>query len=578
MPVPSHATSNLVVIQSDWNGMEKQKSDPDLVVVFSWIETGRRPPLWRLRDASPYLRKLWTQFSHLIIHNGVLCRHLRNSFGENALQVVVPTSLIPEILSYVHGHPSVGHYGLAKTLDRAMQSFYWPYMSSDIAKHCSQCPACQSRRSPVPRLQAPLIPISPDRPFQIVAADITELPISTKGNRYVLVMMDLYTKFVNLYPLKDQTAVSVAGCIFDHYIPQHGVPEALHSAQGRQFESDLIKHLCNLLSIKKLRTSPYHAQCDGAVERFNRTLKYELSKHLFGSGTEWDEHLPQVALAYNTTKHTSTGLTPFFLAHGREARIPLDTLLQDNNASSSATAGTPVAYANKLRKRLACAYRSATAFRDKAQDQERLNYDRHLKYTPYNSGDLVLVDDPANLHNKLYPRWVGPYEVLQPICPFGSPTLVNFEVRDVSRPHAKAKIINYNRMKPYITDPKNTHTLTSPSSPVQLNTLNTLSGLLPPHITPVPTGLPTPQVPLGPPPLPQLQPHPQLQLPGTLQSSCPMENAQGSDSGMLLPTMGTPEAGLSTGVSESPDTPVSTRNVLPRTRRLPYHLKDFALY
>uniref|UniRef100_A0A3B3RKD3 Gypsy retrotransposon integrase-like protein 1 n=1 Tax=Paramormyrops kingsleyae TaxID=1676925 RepID=A0A3B3RKD3_9TELE len=366
---------------------------------------------------------------------------------------------------------------MAKTLDRAMRSFYWPYMSKDIAKHCSQCTACQSRRSPVLRPQAPLIPISPERPFQIVAADITELPISTKGNRYVLVMMDLYTKFVNLYPLKDQTAVSVAGCIFDHYIPQHGVPEALHSDQGRQFESDLIRHLCNLLSIKKLRTSPYHAQCDGAVERFNRTLKDELSEHLSDSGMEWDEHLPQVALAYNTTTHTSTGLTPFFLAHGWEARIPLNTLLQDNNASGLATAGTPAAYANKLRKRLACAYCAATAFRDKAQDQQRLNYDRHLKYTPYNSGDMVLVDDPVHRQNKLYPRWVGPYKVLRPICPFGSSTPVDFEVRDASRPHAKAKIIHYNRMKPYITDPKNTHTLTSPSPPVQPNTLNTLSGL-----------------------------------------------------------------------------------------------------
>lgn len=222
--------------------MEKQRSD--LVVVFSWIETGHRPPLWRLRDSSPSLRKLWTQFSRLIIHNGVLCRRLRNSFGDNNLQVIIPPSLIPEVLSHVHGHPSVGHYGLTKTLDRATRSFYWPYMSKDFAKHCFQCTACQSQRSPVPRPQAPLIPISPDRPFQLVAADITELPISTKGNRYVLVMMDLYTKFVNLYPLKDQTAVSVAGCIFDHYIPQHGVPEALHSDQGRQFESDLIRHLC----------------------------------------------------------------------------------------------------------------------------------------------------------------------------------------------------------------------------------------------------------------------------------------------------------------------------------------------
>lgn len=277
-------------------------------------------------------------------------------------------------------------------------------------------------------------------------------------------------------------------------------------------------------------------------------------------------------MAYNTTKHTSTGLTPFFLAHGREARVPIDTLLQDNNASCSATAGTPAAYANKVRKRLACAYRSAIAFRDKAQEQQRLNYDHHLKYTPYNKGDLVLVNDPAHRHNKLHPRWVGPYEVLQSICPFGSSTPVNFEVRDVSKPHAKAKIIHYNRMKPYITDMQNTHTLTPSPSPAQPNTLNTLSGLLPPHITPAPPGLPTVPVPLE---LPQLQTQPQLHSPETLQSFGPMDNGQSLNSGLSPQT---PDTGFSTGVSESPDSPVATRNVLSRTRRLPYHLKDFALY
>ncbi len=147
----------------------------------------------------------------------------------------------PDILTHVHGDTSVGHYGHAKTLNRARRFFYWPYMATDISKHCARCAACQSRRSPVPRPQAPLMSISPDRPFEIVAADITELPLSTRGNRYVLVMMDLYTKFVNLYPLKDQTAISVAGCVFDHYIPQHGVPDALHSDQGRHSNQTSLK-------------------------------------------------------------------------------------------------------------------------------------------------------------------------------------------------------------------------------------------------------------------------------------------------------------------------------------------------
>lgn len=82
---------------SDWNVIEQQRSDADLATLLYWIETRCKSPLWRLHDASPYLKNLWAQFGLLFIHNGVLCRHLHNSFGDNSLQVVIPTLLIPEI-------------------------------------------------------------------------------------------------------------------------------------------------------------------------------------------------------------------------------------------------------------------------------------------------------------------------------------------------------------------------------------------------------------------------------------------------------------------------------------------------
>ncbi|KAL7838997.1 hypothetical protein SRHO_G00256550 [Serrasalmus rhombeus] len=452
-----HTSTNLVHIQADWDLPTKQRNDPDIAMVFGWLERGWRPPLWKLRTSSPFLRKLWSQFPRLRMCNGLLCRHVRCSSPNGHLsQVVVPRILVPEVLHFLHGHPAAGHYGVAKTLDRALRSFYWPYMSSDISQYCRQCAACQSRRSPVPSSQAPLVSISPSRPFQIVAADITELPVSPKGNRYVLVLMDLYTKFVNLYPLQTQTAISVARCIFEQYIPQHGVPEALHSDQGRQFESDLVKHLCSLMSIHKLRTSPYHPQCDGIVERYNRTLKGELAKYLFDLGQEWDDHLPQVAMAYNTTVHASTGFTPFFLAHGREAHVPVDTLLNTPDFVSSGSVATPAAYASSLRMRLRKAYESATAFRDRAQERQRKYYDRHLNYSPYAPGDLVLVDDPAHHRNKLAPRWIGPYEILGPVESAENPLPVVFRVRDLARPLNTPKVLHYNRLKPFFPGPHGT--------------------------------------------------------------------------------------------------------------------------
>lgn len=118
--------------------------------------------------------------------------------------------------------------------------------------------------------------------------------------------------------------------------------------------------------------------------------------------------------------YSSTGFTSFFLVHGREAWVPLDILSHNSSIVTSVTTGTPAAFANLLRQRLSAAYHSATAFRDKAQERQRHYYDWHVKYTPYKPGDWLLIDDPANKHNKLHPRWVGPYEVLQPVASPGT--------------------------------------------------------------------------------------------------------------------------------------------------------------
>lgn len=182
------------------------------------------------------------------------------------------------------------------------------------------------------------------KPFEKIAADPTELPLTCRGNRYVLVVMDYFTKYLNLYALPDQRATAVARCLFEDGISHHGVPHSLHIDQGRQFDSDLVKKLSFWLGIHKTRTSPYHAMSDGMVERANRTIKDQLAKYLYTRGGEWDDHLRQVEFAYNTRVQSSTKHTPFFLTHGREARLPV----------SPATPGTPGEYASSVLKRLWC--------------------------------------------------------------------------------------------------------------------------------------------------------------------------------------------------------------------------------
>ena len=131
-------------------------------------------------------------------------------------------------------------------------------------------------------------------------------------------------------------------------------PEQLHSDQG-QFESDLVKEICKLLNIRKTRTTPYHPQCDGLVERFNRTLLDMLATTTRQHPFDWEDQIHKVCMAYNTSIHASTGFTPFYLMFGREAKLPIDLMYGTGNNNVMTT----TEYATQLKKGLEEAYSCA---------------------------------------------------------------------------------------------------------------------------------------------------------------------------------------------------------------------------
>uniref|UniRef100_A0A3P8S9F9 Integrase catalytic domain-containing protein n=1 Tax=Amphiprion percula TaxID=161767 RepID=A0A3P8S9F9_AMPPE len=295
------------------------------------------------------------------------------------------------------------------------------------------CLPSQKRGSPVPNERAPLQPIQ-------VAADITELPVTSQGNRYALVMTDYFTRYANLFPMKDQRALTVAKIIFEDYVTHHDVPESIHTDQGRQFESDLVKQLCQLLGMTKTRTTPYHAQSDGMVERLNRTLKDQLAKYIAQTGGEWDQFLPQVELACNS------GFSPFFLVHGREPNLPLDVILNCSPTVTPPTPGTPAAYAANLSSRLTHAFAAQSSALRKLR--QKLQYDKKVVFRPHEPGDLVLLDDPAQKMNKLAPRWKGPFVILKSMKKDGHPS-VTYEITDPRKAHSRKWIVHHNRLKEY---------------------------------------------------------------------------------------------------------------------------------
>ncbi|MGH0129906.1 UNVERIFIED_CONTAM: hypothetical protein FKN15_018760 [Acipenser sinensis] len=443
----------------------KQQHDPLLCYVFQWKRQRQRPAYREIKHESPALKKLWRVYPQLVISCNILYKKAKRQPGKgSALLVVVPESLKEEAMTQLHGHTTTGHLGIQRTLKRAWDVCYWPTMSKDLTIHCTTCLPCQARAKPNPLMRAPMQTITAKHPFEKIAADITELPLTARGYRYVLVVQDYFSKYVNLYPLQDQRASTIAVCLFERYVQEHGLPEMIHTDQGRQFEADLIQQLCTHFGINKTRTTAYHPQGDGLVERFNRTLKDQLAKILYQKGTEWDEHLGQVQLAYNTSVHSSTGYTPFFLVHGREAKLPVNFFLAAPKLPSVATPGTPAAYITSLQRKLSEAFRSTQQEAEYQKARQKQYYDQKVRHVPYQPNDLVWMNDPVHQRHKLAARWKGPFRVVRCIPSQAHHHGVTYEVTDPHDPQKLSKVVHYNRLKPYITKP-NSSVTPGPRSP-----------------------------------------------------------------------------------------------------------------
>ena len=142
----------------------------------------------------------------------------------------------------------------------------------------------------------------------------------------MLVLQDHFSKYVVAYVVKDQTAHSATETLRNGYFGLFGVPAYLISDQGKAFTGHIITHLCDLYGVQKLRTSPYHAQTNGQVERMNQTIICMIGKLEEDKKACWSKHLPELLLAYNATHSAVTGYSPYYLLFGRRSRIPVDYL------------------------------------------------------------------------------------------------------------------------------------------------------------------------------------------------------------------------------------------------------------
>jgi len=189
------------------------------------------------------------------------------------LQLVLPQQCQQAVLHLAHDVPMAGHMGIIKTKDHLLQWYYWLGIFTDVSNYCKTCEVCQKSNSKSPpRAKMVSMPVT-EQPFQRIAMDVVgPLPRTQRGNRFILTICDYATHYPEAIPLPSVEATRVARelvNLFSHV----GVPDEILTDQGTNFMSTLLDEIYQLLHIKKIRTTPYHPQTDGLVERFNGTLK-----------------------------------------------------------------------------------------------------------------------------------------------------------------------------------------------------------------------------------------------------------------------------------------------------------------
>ncbi|XP_076454791.1 uncharacterized protein LOC143289631 [Babylonia areolata] len=403
----------------------EKKQPSTLLVASPGLETVTPEQLKELQKGDPGLKSLREAADRRDVRvsgrtgevsfrwrKGILYREYRQAKTEYS-QVVVPAQLRQGVMKLAHEPPMGGHQGGKKTLDRIWKQFFWPGMCADVRRFVSSCDQCQKvspKPQRVPLGKMPLI----DTPFERVAVDLVGpiTPASGSGNRYILVVVDYATRYPEAVPLKTVEATTVAEALWEVWT-RVGVPSEILTDRGTQFMSDVMKQMERLLSIRGLATTPYHAQGNGLVERYNGVLKTALRKLTQEKPKQWDRYIPALLFAYREATQESLGFSPFELLYGRTVRGPLSVLHQlwtDEHTSEEVrtTAEYVVDLRNRIEETCELARRNLAA----ASQRHAEVFNRKSQNRAFSPGDKVLLLLPQR-HNILQLCWQGPFEVLE---------------------------------------------------------------------------------------------------------------------------------------------------------------------
>lgn len=288
---------------------------------------------------------------------------------------VVPFCSLVSLASATH--ECMGHIGREKLSNILKRNVWHPRINKICEDICVTCPQCQRYKIAAQRVSPPVLKIEAKHPFDLVAVDIIQFPRTSQGNVACLVVVDHYSKWLNVVPIRNKTASTVTSVLQHRVFPVlPRIPDRLLTDNGPEFSCALFDQMTDSLNIKHVLTTPYHPSSNGCVERMNRTVA-ELLRNMSESPTSWDKEVGKAVMIYNNTRHASLGMSPaeFLLT---KSHTVIDAPIVPRAEFSYWKPG-------------------------------------HSKFVPFSVGDLVrkkVVFQDRSVVNKFKPRFDGPYEVV----------------------------------------------------------------------------------------------------------------------------------------------------------------------
>ena len=396
------ATTNV----TDWK--LEQKEDP---VLYQVVKHLRAPckmfkaALHKVLDKKATAAYVKVK-EQLLIKNGLLYHKTRQGpTNEIVFQFIVPQRNQSTTLDGCHRE--VAHQGQRRSTTLMQECFWWLGMTQNLRNHIKKCGHC--RKYDAAPLVVPMKPLTCSGPGELLHVDFTSIeetvPLREEPVIWnVLVLQDHFSKYVVGYVVKDQTACTAAKTLRNGYFRLFSVPANLISDQGKAFTGHIITHLCDLYGVQKLRTSPYHAQTNGQVERMNQTIISMIGKLEEDKKACWSEHLLELLLAYNVTRSAVTRYSPYYLLFGRRSRIPVDYLfptLRDLPHQTKMEVSVAA-----MQKRLKEAFAVARHLTSEEAAKQCRYYDHKAGAVALQPGDIVMVHTDGLVgKRKVKDRW-----------------------------------------------------------------------------------------------------------------------------------------------------------------------------